>query len=116
MTPSGYVNSANGDYLPADTFFADPIVDYTYGEGFSGEEFRTRSVTITASTLAGAANGDGTLATLTFRVVDFKPSTLTLSQVYLVDTDGKRWETITQNGIVTIPPEPEEKNRGGYQP
>ncbi len=107
-----YVNSANGDYLPADTFFADPIVDYTYGEGFSGEEFRTRSVTITASTLAGAANGDGTLATLTFRVVDFKPSTLTLSQVYLVDTDGKRWETITQNGIVTIPPEPEEKTVG----
>ena len=108
-----YVNSAKADYLLADTFFADPIVDYTYGEGFSGEWIRgVGSVTITASTLAEAANGDGTLATLTFRVVDFKPSTLALSQVYLVDSDGKRWEAATQNGIVTIPPEPEEETVG----
>ena len=102
-----YVNSTNGDYLPANTFFADPIVDYTYQEVFSGEWIRGAGiVTITASTLAGAANGDGTLATLTFEVVDFKPSTLTLSQVYLVDSDGKRWEATTQNGTVTVPPEP----------
>ena len=108
-----YVNSANGDYLPADAFFADPIVDYTYQEGFSGESIRgAGSVTITASTLAGAANGDGTLATLTFRVVNFKPSILTLSQVYIVDAAGKRWEVATENGAVTIPPEPEEETVG----
>ncbi len=29
------------------------------------------------------------------------------SNVYLVDTDGKRWETLIENGAVTIPPEPE---------
>ena len=104
-----YVKSANGDYLPADAFFADPIVNYTYREGFSGEWIRgAGSVTITANTLAGAANGDGTLATLTFEVEDFKPSMLTLSQLYLVDTGGTRWEATTQNGTVTIPPEPAE--------
>ena len=102
-----YVNSANGNYLPADAFFADPIVDYTYQEVFSGEWIRGAGIVIiTANTLAGAANGDGTLATLTFAVQDFKPSTLTLSQLYLVDADGKRWEATTQNGTVTVPPEP----------
>ncbi len=55
---------------------------------------------------------DGTLATLTFKVDDFKPSTLTLSQVYLVDSDGTRWEATTQNGTVTIPPEPAEETVG----
>ena len=107
-TALDHVKSTNGDYLPADTFFADPIVDYTYEDEFLGEEIREKSVTITASTLAGAANGDGTLATLTLKVVDSKPSTVTLSQVYLVDADGKRWEATTENGTVTIPPEPAE--------
>ena len=88
-----YVRSVNGDYLPADTFFMPPVVDY-------------RSVTLAASTLAGASNGDGTLATITFQVADFKASTLTLSQFYLVDTDGKRWEVTTESAEVTIPPEP----------
>ena len=65
-------------------------------------------VTLTANTLAEAANGDGTLATLTFKVVDFKASRLTLTQLYLADSDGKRWEATTQNGTVTVPPEPAE--------
>ena len=92
-----YIESANGDYLPADTFF---LANRYYGRGY-------RVVRLTANTLAEAANGDGTLATLTFEIDDFKPSTLTLSKVYLVDTDGKRWEATTQSGEVTIPPEPE---------
>ena len=45
------VDVSNGDYLPADTFF--DIHGYY-------------DITITATTLAGASNGDGTLATLTF--------------------------------------------------
>ena len=102
-----------GDYLPADTFFDIPEAFQTISqEGFRVDEIWEGSVTIAASTLAGAANGDGTLATLTFKVIDFKPSTLALSQVYLVDTDGKRWETTIQNGTVTIPPEPEEETVG----
>ena len=85
------VDVSNGDYLPADTFF--DIHGYY-------------DITITATTLAGASNGDGTLATLTFEALDFKPSTLTLSKVYLIDTDGKRWEATTVGAEVTIPPEP----------
>ena len=103
----------NGDYLPAGVFFADPIVvDNWIGDTFLGEPIWSTTVILAANTLAGAANGDGTLATLTFKVVDFKPSTVTLSQVYLVDADGKRWEVTTQNGTVTIPPEPAEETVG----
>ena len=93
-TALNYVKSASGDYLPADAFF---LAAGSY-----------REVMLNATRLAGAANGDGTLATLTFEVVDFKPSRLTLSHVYLVDADGKRWEATTQNGTVTVPPEPAE--------
>ena len=80
--------ATNGDYLPADAFFD------RHGR------------TITATTHAGVANGNGTLATLTFRVLDFKPSTVTLYRVYLIDTDGKRWEATTVGAKVTIPAEP----------
>ena len=83
-------NGNYGNYLPVDTSFA-----------WDGWIF-------TAKTFAEAANGDGTLATFTFEVADFRASTLTLSKVYLVDTDGKRWEANTVDANVTIPPEPAE--------
>ncbi len=88
-TAFDYMRSVNGNYLPEDSFFW------------------ARGTKLAASTLSEASNGDGTLATLTFKVEDFKPSTLTISKVYLVDADGKRWEAATENGEVTIPPEPE---------
>ena len=91
------VKYTKGNYLlPADRIFL------RYGGG---------EVTLVANALE-ASNGAGTLATLTFEVTDFKASTLTLSQVYLVDSDGKRWEATTANGIVTIPPEPAEETVG----
>ena len=103
----------NGDYLPPGAFFATPIVvDEWLGDTFLGEPIWSTKVILAANTLAGAANGDGTLATLTFKVVDFKSSTLTLSQVYIVDTDGTRWEVATENGVVVIPPELEEETVG----
>ena len=92
-TALDYVKSANGNYLPMDAFFMD-------------QNFY-REVRLAASTFAEVSNGDGTLATLTFEVEDFKASTLTLSEVYLVDADGTRWEVTTESGEVTIPPEPE---------
>ena len=94
------VDTTSGDYLPADPFLLDSLTAYRTINTYRGE------VNLTATTLAGAANGNGTLATLTFEVEDFKPSTVTLSQLYLIDADGKRWEATTQNGTVTIPPEP----------
>ena len=88
-----YMESANGDYLPVDAFF---LASY---DSWDDE------VTLTSNTLSRSGNGDGTLATLTFKGVDFKASTLTLSEVYFVDADGKRWEVATQSAEVTIPPE-----------
>jgi len=76
-------------------------------DAFFTDQSFYREVRLAATTLAGASNGDGALATLTFEVKDFKPSTLTLSEVYLVDADGKRWEVATEGAEVTIPPEPE---------
>ena len=95
-----YVESANGDYLPADAFFGGPIIDWDYPRA---------NLTLAANTLAGVGNGDGTLATLTFKVVSFKASTLTLSQVYLANPHGNRWEATVESAEVTTPPEPAEK-------
>ena len=108
-----HLSFINGDYLPAGAFFADPIVvDDWLGDTYLGEPIWSTKVILAANTLGEAADGDGTLATLTFKIGDFKPSTLTLSQVYLVDADGKRWEAATENGAVTIPPEPAEETVG----
>ena len=71
-----YVETANGDYLSASAFFVPPIVN-------------ENRVTLGATTLAGVGNGDGTLATLTFEVIDVKESSLTLSEVILTDSDGE---------------------------
>ncbi len=104
-----YIESANGDYLPADVFIADPVINYNWIEETPFDEGHSEgSVTLAANTLAGAANGDGTLATLTFKSVDFKASTLTLAQFYFVDTTGKLWEATIENGEIVLPPEPAE--------
>ena len=87
-----HVSSVNGDYLPAGAFFVPPIV--------AGNQ-----VTLAATTLAGVKHGDGTLATLTFEVVALKASTLTLSQVALVNLDGERSVPLVEDGQVIEPPE-----------
>ena len=72
-----YVKSANGDYLPAGAFFVPPVV-------------KGNRVTLAATALAGVSNGDGTLATITFKIIVVKVSDLTLFQVNLTDPEGKR--------------------------
>ena len=72
-----YVEGINGDYLRDTAFFAPPVVD-------------ENRVTLNATSLAGETKGDGTLATLTFEVVSAKASTLTLSEVNLVNSAGKK--------------------------
>ena len=104
-----HVESTKGDYLPADAFFESlATTHYTVDPSF-GRNVYAAHVAVTATTFDEAGNGDGTLATLTFEVSDFKASALILSQVYIVDSDGKRWEVTTQNGKVILPPEPEEE-------
>ena len=104
-----YVKSTNGDYLPADAFFGDPIIVHDWlGDTFFGDYMWSGKVILAATTSGGAANGDGTLATLTFKVLDYKASRVTLSEIYLIDSDGKRWETTIESGEVIEPPAPAE--------
>ena len=78
ITALRYVESANGDYLPAaDADFVPPVI-----EG--------NKVTLSATSPAGESQGDGTLATLTFEVVAIKSSTLELFDVNLVNSAGVR--------------------------
>ena len=71
-----HVASEIGDYLSAGAFFAPPVVE----EG---------SVKLTATSLKGEVNGNGTLATITFEVIAEETFTLTLSDVLLADRKGK---------------------------
>ena len=71
-----YVESANGDYLPANAFFVPPVV---------GENV----VMLGATAVALEKSGGGTLATVTFEFIAIKESTLTLFQTIIVNSDGE---------------------------
>ena len=66
-----YVESANGDYLKAGAFFVLPVLD-------------GNRVTLASSAINAVSNGDGTLATITFEVVEVKASAVTLSEAALL--------------------------------
>ncbi len=87
-----YISSANGNYLTTSAFFVPPVV----------EENR---VTLASTALAGVGEGDGTLATITFEVVEIKASTVTLSDVALVNPAGERLYPLVENGQVIEPPQ-----------
>ena len=82
-----YLSSDNGGYLPDGAFLATPTVGKSY-------------VTLASTALAGGVNGDGALATITFKVIDVKTSAFILSQVSLVDPDGERYFPCVENSIV----------------
>ena len=86
-----YVESTNGDYLPADAVIVPTVVD-------------ADRVVLAATSLAGASKGDGILTKLTFEVVTAKTSTLTLFQVTLVDPDGAHSFPLIENGQLLEPP------------
>ena len=87
-----YVSSANGDYLPAGAFFVPPVV--------AGNQVR-----LAASAIGGESNGDGTLATLTFEVIEVKASSLTLSDVVLSDSAGTGFRPQVENGEIVERPQ-----------
>ena len=91
-----YRESAKGNYLPADAFFVAPTVP-------DDEFYPYRHVPIAATALDGVSNGNGTLATLTFEVYDVVDSMMTLSNVYIVDREGVRWEADIEGAEVTEP-------------
>ena len=89
-----FVANANGDYLQNGAFAALPAVE-------------ENSVTVAATSLTGVIGGDGTLATLTFEVVAFKESSLTLSEIILVAPNGERYFPRIENEQVQVElPEP----------
>ncbi len=88
-TALNYVSGGNADYLPAGVFAA-PVTT------------TNNSVTIAASSLAGASpDADGTLATVTFKVVEAKASTIYLTNVILTDAVATALEVTTADSMVT---------------
>ncbi len=85
-----YVSGGNADYLPAGAFGVPPTITDS-------------SVTIAGTSLTGAApDADGTLATVTFTVVEAKPSTISLTDVTLADATAAALEVTTMDGMVTV--------------
>ena len=83
---------ANGDYLPTGAFVAPlPATDTSVGLG--------------ATAVGATSDGDGTLATVTFTVVEAKDSTIGLADVSIVDatTLAPIAGVTTQDGMVTGP-------------
>ncbi len=90
-TALSFVGSANADYLPAGAF-ATPAIESEGG------------VKISAASLAGAApDADGTLATVTFEVVEAKASTISIAKIILAGANDTELESTTADGMVTAP-------------
>ena len=108
-TALSYVSIANGDYLPAGAFATAPIVTDT-------------SVTLGAAGLPTAggvptADGDGTLATVTFTVVEAKDSAIGLTDVLISDATATPMDVTVQGGMVTVPaPEMTEEPEAPTEP
>ena len=81
-----YFSSDKGEYLSDEAFFTAPVVEKNY-------------VTL-ASASAEGKNGDGTLATITFQVVDAKASGFLLTQAIFVNPEGERLFPCVENHIV----------------
>ena len=90
-----YISSSNADYLPTGAFVVPTLVN-------------GNQVTVAATSLTGGSQGDGTLATLTFEVIDVKSSVLTLFGVELTDTDADFLSVRSENGEVVTSEAPTE--------
>ena len=55
-----------------------------------------------ADTKPVPVDGDGTLATLTFEVIEAKPAAITLLEINLSDTDDAPLESTLQNSLITV--------------
>ncbi len=72
-----YLSSSNGNYLSEGAYLVPPIVS-------------DDKVTISAISLGGESNGNGTLATVTFEAIDFKDSVIKISDVILTNKEGDK--------------------------
>ena len=88
-TALSHLSSENGDYLPAGAFFIPPVVE-------------TNKVTLSATALSGASDGDGRLATVTFEAVKSKKSFITLLDVTLTDSGGGHLHQLAQRTRIEV--------------
>lgn len=85
-----YISSQNGDYLPGEATFVSELVNPN----------RLRVIAVAS---AASRHTEGTLATVTFEVLTAKASTVRLSHVRLIRSDGKGARPITVSGSVLEP-------------
>ena len=88
-TALSYTSSANGDYLPAGAFVVPTTTTDT-------------SVNLAATAIGATAEGDGTLATVTFTVVEAKSSMIGLEGLVL-DPTATAIDVTVQGGMVAGP-------------
>ncbi len=86
-------NANVGTYLPAGAFFATDYI-YTERERYEWDEF----LPLSATAIEGVGNGNGTLATFTFNVLEVEESDITIIGCYVVDSNGVRLETEIDDG------------------
>lgn len=86
-----YISSQNGDYLPGEATFVSELVN-------------PNRLRVIAATSAASRHPEGTLATVTFEVLAANASTVRLSHVRLIRSDGKGARPITVSGSVLEPP------------
>ena len=104
-----YVSHTRGDYLPGNIFLGPEIV--SPGEDRLSYDEDGYFIVFNTVSPDGVGNGDGTLATITFEVVDRRASTLELD-VWLSDGAGERLGLYSSDGKVTEPPW--DVNRDGF--
>ncbi len=85
-----YVSSANADYLPG---AVGPPADIS----------ENKLIVVAVDPFGGMSDGDGTLATVTFEVVEAKASTIGLENVFLPDITAMLLENTTADSMVTAP-------------
>ena len=88
-TALSYVSGVNADFLPAGAFGVPPSAT-------------DNSVTIAATAIGATSDGDGTLATVTFEVVEAKASTISLTSVVVSDAAAAALDITTADGVVTV--------------
>ena len=86
-----YISSANADYLPAGA------------HSIPADLSENTLIVAAADPLFGMSDGDGTLVTVTFEVVEAKASTIGLARVFLADPTAMLLENTTADGMVTAP-------------
>ena len=86
-----YISSQNGDYLPGEATFVSELVN-------------PNRLRVIAAASAASRHTEGTLATVTFEVLAATASTVRLSHIRLIRSDGKGARPITVSGSVLEPP------------